>query len=59
MSAWMEGLFRWPRLEVVWRGSCPSMMAWGLIKRKASMTTCEMQGVRKACHCISSRAHIQ
>lgn len=36
---WMDGLLRCPRLEVVWRGSWPSIMVWGLIRRKASITT--------------------
>mmetsp|Transcript_3517 Transcript_3517/g.11737 ORF Transcript_3517/g.11737 Transcript_3517/m.11737 type:complete len:384 (-) Transcript_3517:603-1754(-) len=39
MRAWMEGLCRWPMLDVVCRGSCPSMMSCGLMDRKASMTT--------------------
>ena len=30
-SAWMLGLFRWPRLLVVCRGSCPSIMVCGFI----------------------------
>ena len=36
---WIDGLFKWPRFDVVWRGSCPSIIVWGLIRRKASMTT--------------------
>lgn len=28
---WMLGLLRWPRLEVVCRGSWPSIIVWGLI----------------------------
>jgi hypothetical protein len=36
----MEGFVRWPRLDVVWRGACPIIMSWALIRRKASMTTC-------------------
>lgn len=35
----MLGLLRWPRLEVVWRGSWPSMRVCGFMRRKASMTT--------------------
>ena len=31
MRAWMLGLFRWPRLEVVCRGSCPSIRLCELI----------------------------
>jgi hypothetical protein len=37
--AWIEGLLRWPRWEVVCRGSCPAMIVCGLIRRKASITT--------------------
>lgn len=36
---WMEGLLRCPRLLVVWRGSCPSIIVWGLMRRNASITT--------------------
>eukprot|EP00955_Chlamydomonas_euryale_P064507 359003-Chlamydomonas_euryale.AAC.7 len=39
MSAWMLGLFRCPRLDVVWRGSWPSIMVCGLMSRNASITT--------------------
>ena len=35
----MDGFCKWPKLEVVWRGSWPSMIICGLIVRKASMTT--------------------
>jgi hypothetical protein len=30
MSAWMDGLFSAPRLLVVWRGSWPSIIVWGV-----------------------------
>lgn len=35
----MEGLLRCPTLDVVCRGSCPSIIVCGLMHRKASMTT--------------------
>lgn len=38
-STWIEGLLRWPKLEVVCRGSCPNIMVCGLINRNASITT--------------------
>lgn len=43
---WMEGLLRWPTLEVVCRGSCPSIMVCGLMQRNASITTCRRGGAR-------------
>jgi hypothetical protein len=39
VATWIDGLLRWPRLEVVWRGSCPSIMVCGLMRRNASITT--------------------
>ncbi len=39
----MEGFSRWPRLEVVCRGSCPSIIVCGLMSRKASITTCQAE----------------
>ena len=35
----MDGLFRCPMLEVVYRGSWPKTMVCGLMRRKASSTT--------------------
>ena len=35
---WMEGFCKWPRFEVVWRGSVESCIWWPM-RRKASMTT--------------------
>lgn len=39
MRAWIEGFFRWPTFDVVCRGSWPSIISCGLIKRKQSITT--------------------
>ena len=39
MRAWMDGLLRWPKFEVVCRGSCPIIRVWGFINRNASITT--------------------
>jgi len=36
---WMDGLLRWPRLDVACRGSWPNTIMLGLISRNASMTT--------------------
>lgn len=36
---WIEGLFKWPRFEVVCLGSWPSTIMLGLINRNASITT--------------------
>lgn len=40
---WIEGLFRWPRLDVVCLGSWPNTIMLALINLKASITTCRRQ----------------
>lgn len=35
----IDGLFKWPRFEVVCLGSCPRTIMLALINRKASITT--------------------
>lgn len=43
LLTWMEGLFRWPKFDVVCLGSWPSTIMLALINLKASMTTCRRQ----------------
>lgn len=38
---WIDGLFKWPRFEVVCLGSCPKTIILALINLKASITTCK------------------
>ena len=47
----MEGLFRWPRLDVVCLGSCPSIMVWGLINLQNAAS---WSGDWSVCKCYSN-----
>lgn len=46
LLTWIEGLLRCPKFEVVCRGSWARTIVFGLIRRKASITTCQKTTLR-------------